>query len=570
MGRLAKLMLSRFTERDVRATGLALCVACVAYFYLLDRAMFSSAHFSPIFRDLLTREDLPAGWLALVICISATLWKRPAPILRLVDFIGQHPIGIALATVAALAVGALVLYHDYPLSMDEYAAVFQSKVFASIAVAAHVPPDLVDWLVVRGFNGSFLVASPQTGRVIEAYWPGFALLLAPFQFLTVPWLCNASLSGLSVFLIYWITREISADRRAAGWAMLFALASGAFLADGISYYSMQAHLTANLVFVALLLRPSTNRAFVAGLVGSLALIIHNPLPHALFAIPWIVALAFQSDRRRHLPPLIVGYLPGVVSGIAWLLYRSEIGLSSADFAAINRAGAGVFAWPNEVLLNTRVAALVKMCVWAMPSLFVLALLGGILRRADSRVRLLVFSATLTFVAYLFVRFDQGHGWGYRYFHSAWGVVPILAGCAMADRPQIDGRLISFAGASAILSLLLLIPFQMSQINRFITQHLAQLPPPRRPGNNVYFIHPLGGFYLADMVQFDPQLRSQDLLLVSHGAVLDTQLIQRNWPGAAKVSGSRAADQWYLGTEDQRRAIPGSKDERQFVIAHIPR
>jgi hypothetical protein len=192
-------MLSRFTERDVRATGLALCAACVAYFFLLDRMVFSSANFSPIFRYLLTRYDLHAAWLALVICILACFWRRPAPILRLIDFIGQHPIRVALTTVGALVVCARVLYHDYPLSMDEYAAFFQSKVFASGTLAAQVPPDLVDWLVVRGFNGTFLIASPQTGRVIEAYWPGFALLLTPFQFISVPSLCNASLSGLSIW-----------------------------------------------------------------------------------------------------------------------------------------------------------------------------------------------------------------------------------------------------------------------------------------------------------------------------------------------------------------------------------
>jgi len=563
-------MWSRFIGRDVRATAVALCAACVVYFYLLDRFVFSSAYFSPIFRDLLTRYDVHAAWLALLICISAGFWRRPAPILRLVDFIGRHPIGIALAAVAGLAVAALLIYHDYPVSMDEYAAIFQSKVFASGAVAAHVPPALVDWLVVRGFNGSFLIASPETGRVIEAYWPGFALLLAPFQFLAAPWLCNASMSGLSVFLIYWITREISGDTRAAGWAILFALASGAFLADGISYYSMQAHLAANLVFVALLLKPSKARAFIAGIVGSLALILHNPVPHALFAIPWIVALASQSERRGHLALLMVGYLPGVALGIAWFRFRTEIGSSSQDFATLGGAAAGVFAWPNKVLLNARLAALVKMCVWAMPSLFVLALYGSILRRADSRVRLLASSAILTLVAYLFVRFDQGHGWGYRYFHSAWGVAPILAGCAMVSRPGIDGRLISFAGACAVLSLLLLIPVQMNQIDQFITQHLAQLAPPRRPGNNIYFIHPLGGFYLADMIQADPQLRNKDLLLVSHGAVLDTQMIQRNWPGAVKVSDTQAADQWYLGAEDLRWPIPGSNDERQFVVEYIPR
>ncbi len=96
-------------------------------------------------------------------------------------------------------------------------------------------------------------------------------------------------------------------------------------------------------------------------------------------------------------PLIVGYLPGVALGIGWLLFRTEIGLSGPALAAIDGAAAGVFAWPDAVLLKSRVAALVKMWVWAMPSLFALALFGGVLRRADSRVRLLVFSAILTFV-----------------------------------------------------------------------------------------------------------------------------------------------------------------------------
>jgi hypothetical protein len=563
-------MLGQVTERGVRAAALVLCTLCVAYFYALDRIVFSSAHFSPIFRDLLVRYDFSAAWLALAICLLAALWRRPAPILRLVDFFSQHSVGVAFATAAVLAVGALVVYHDYPLSMDEYAAVFQSKVFASGSVAAQVPPDLVDWLVVRGFNGAFLIGSQQTGRVIEAYWPGFALMLAPFQFLGAPWLCNASLSGFSIFLIYRITREISEDTRAAGWAMLFALASGAFLADGISYYSMQAHLAANLAFVALLLRPSTNRALAAGLVGSFALILHNPVPHALFAIPWIAALAFQSDRRRHLLPLIVGYVPGIVVGIGWVLFRTETGSGSVSLEAVNDVASGIFAWPDGVLLNTRIAALVKMCVWAMPSLFVLALIGCVLRRSDPRVRLLACSAILTFAAYLFVIFDQGHGWGYRYFHSAWGVVPILAGCAMEERSETKNRLISFAGAAAILSLLLLIPLQMSQIEHFISQHVAQLAAPKRPGNNVFLIHPLGGFYLADMVQFDPLLRNKDLLLVSHGTVLDMQLILHNWPGAVKVSSGRAADQWYLGSEDRRQTTRGGKDDGQFVISQVPR
>src|SRR6202022_2396565 len=101
------------------------------------------------------------------ICVLAALWNRPGPILRLVDFLGNHPYSISLASMAMIALGAISVYHAYPLSMDEYAAVFQAKIFASGHLFAQLPRDLVDWLVVSGFNGSFLVASPESGRALE-------------------------------------------------------------------------------------------------------------------------------------------------------------------------------------------------------------------------------------------------------------------------------------------------------------------------------------------------------------------------------------------------------------------
>jgi hypothetical protein len=546
------------TDRRIYLAGVLLCAMCLAYFYLLDRALFSSAHFSPIFRLLLTVYDSRTAWLALAICLLAALWNRPGPILRLVEVFGNHPYSIALASAALMGFGAVVVYHDYPFSMDEYAAVFQSKIFASGHLFVELPRDLVDWLVVRGFNGSFLIASQETGRAIEHYWPGFALLLAPFEFFKVPWLCNASLAGLAILLIYWITKEITGDRRAAGWALLFTVASGGFVANAISYYSMQAHLTANLLFVALLLKPSGYRALGAGLVGSLALILHNPFPHTLFAIPWIVAMAMERDQRPYLLPLMLGYLPGVGVGLGWLLFRSDFASAAHGASLVSGVVNGVFAWPDSTLLNMRAAAVAKMWLWAVPCLFVFAVLGRLRHRNNRHVRLLTQSAVLTFIAYLFVRFDQGHGW-------AWGAIPILAGCAMTDRSDAQRRLLSFAGAAAILNLLLVMPFQMHQINEVISQHLVQLPPPKRPGNNVYFIHPRGGFYVADMVQIDPLLRDRDLLLVSHGAELDTQLIRQNWPSAVKIASQRAADQWYLGPQDQQVPMSGKNDQRHFVL-----
>jgi hypothetical protein len=158
----------------------------------------------------------------------------------------------------------------------------------------------------------------------------------------------------------------------------------------------------------------------------------------------------------------------------------------------------------------------------------------------------MLSAVCTYAGYLFVHLDQGHGWGYRYFHSAWGVVPILAACALTGRTDAGRGLVTFAGAAAVLSLLLLVPFQLMQIDRFISRHLAMVPAAKRPGGNVYFIDFRGGYYIADMIQMDPLLRSEDLYLATRGGALDEQLIQRNWPSAVQCGGAPGVVQWCLG------------------------
>jgi len=552
---------------------MALCILCIAYFSALDCGLLSSASFTPMFRLLLRSYDAPTAWLGGAVCLLALLWNRSAPVLKLVDYLAAHRGWVALTCVLLTALGSIIVYHGYALSMDEYAAVFQSKLFASGRIHAQLPASLVDWFVVSGFNGSFLFASRETGGVMEGYWPGFALVLAPFQWLGVPGICNALLAGGAVYLIYRVTLEITGDARAAGWAMLFTLASSVFWANAISFYSMQAHLTANLLFAWLLLRPTPMRALSAGIVGSIALALHNPLPHVLFAAPWLLAMAIDKAQRRMLIPLALGYLPlSLILGVGWPMLRAVIApIGDGDSAQIHSL-TQVFVWPDAALLAMRVAALAKMWVWAMPALFVLAVVGRLRYAGDWRVRLLMQSAVLTFLGYCFVKLDQGHGWGYRYFHSAWGVIPILAAGAMNgkagainEQGGASGRVAAFAGAAAILSLAVLVPFQMRQIDEVISLHLAQIPPPQRPGNNVYFIHPDRGFYVADMVQFDPLLRDQDLYLVSHGGELDGQLIRQNWPGASKLAGSAAADQWVLGPGDQRVSIPGASDAKHFVF-----
>ena len=110
--------------------------------------------------------------------------------------------------------------------------------------------------------------------------------------------------------------------------------------------------------------------------------------------------------------------------------------------------------------DVRASSTIKMILWAVPGLFIFAALGARDYRGDHRARLLTYSALLTFAGYLLVWIDQGHGWGYRYFHSAWGVIPVLAGLGVGKRMQADPHLVSFAGAAAVLAAVALVPFQL--------------------------------------------------------------------------------------------------------------
>src|SRR5258708_24989149 len=380
-GAAARTSLSPYsTERRIVVLGVLFTTIALAYFYAADHYFFSTRRMTPIFQSLLMVDDSKTAWLTLGVCIVAAFWKNPMPLLKVIDFVGLHVTTVVTATVALLALGAVFIYHNNAFSMDEYGAVFQAKIFAAGRLTAQLPPSVVDWLVPPGFNGAFLVASRATGHAMEAYWPGFSLLLAPFEFLGAPWLCNASLAGLAIFLIHRITFEITGDRRAAGWAVLFTAASGGFAAYAISYYSMQAHLTANLLFAWLLLRPTPYRAFGAGIVGSLALVLHNPFPHMLFAAPWIIAIACSKEQRRSFFALILGYLPlTILIGAGWLYLRGFVTSGNSGFNVISNSISAVFRLPDMSMIDMRVAAIAKIWSWAVPCLFLLAVLGRLCR-----------------------------------------------------------------------------------------------------------------------------------------------------------------------------------------------
>jgi hypothetical protein len=556
------------TSNDLRAYfwgGICVTGSCFAFIEL------NAYEGGRIFWHLMKIHDQAAS--ALMICIllfsvfaSRFDWLERIPVRQFLCLLDRERNRIALMLWVGLSLGTLVVYRNHPLAMDEYAALFQARIFAAGSIHGHFPPDLIDVLIPPVFQGQFLVADRLTGEVYSAYWPGFSLLLAPFVAIGAPWACNPAIVALSVLLIARIARDTIDDPAAPGWAILFALASPVFLINGMSYYSMPAHLFLNLLFAWLLLVPSISRIACAGLVGGLALCLHNPLPHMAFALPWLIWLGVRHGGRA-LVVIACGYLPlFLLLGMAWVLGHSGTPLagiiSATDPAATasDRATGAIQAVatflriPDGNILLVRTGGFVKLWLWASPLMLVFAFLG--FRGAERpAIRLFGYSALSTALAYFVIRFDQGHGWGYRYFHGAWGVLPVLAALGMrrlTDRLGGGVRPEAVVLVATLMGFALLGTLRAVQVSDFIAEHLEQRPPMQTGGRQI-LVYKGAGYFGLDLIQNDPWLRDPTISLLRPSRATEAEFVRGMLPNDSVVRENRfGRSYWSLpGGEKQK-------------------
>lgn len=500
-----------------------------------------------IFDFLFRQQDLPGAVLVIFMAAAAAWPPLARPALAFVEQIGRRPWSTAFAAFVVLCAGELLVVKGYALAGDEHLVLMQAKAFAAGHLTAQFPPELVSWVLPRIYFDFWLYASPQTGAAVSIYWPGYALLLTPFVLVGAPWACNPLLASGSLVLIGRLAGRLTRAPQAAGWAMLLALASPAFTGMALGYFSMTAHLFFNLLYVWALLE---SRFLLAGLVGSYALVLHNPLPHTLFALPWIAWTAWRKGARALLG-LAAGYLPiSLALGLGWWLVMRKV---QGQLWFAPPGGDLLFYWqlqltrvfidPTLATLAMRAAELVKLWLWTVPGLPALMVAGWWLARREMPPRLLGLSFAISLVAYLFVWFDQGYGWGVRYLHPAFAALPILGAAAILRLESESLR--RYAAAAALLSLVLATPFRWLQIEAFMSEQLARRPPFDPGVREIVFVRLNYDYFTQDFVQNDPFLRAPVIFMLSRGRVEDEKLLRSRFPGARLEREAEFGQVWRL-------------------------
>jgi hypothetical protein len=413
--------------------------------------------------------------------------------------------GLALAVFGLTALGTITVYHRYPLAMDEYLAGWQGRAFRAGQVAASFPDEFRP--LARALTPIFVFANEYTHTWTSGYLPVYAFLHTLFSVAGAGLLLNPLCAALSVLLIAKVARRLwpRDDFAPLGAALLLAT-SAQFLAAGMSFYSMPAHLCLNLLWLWLYLREDWTGTLLLPWIGVAALGLHQPFMHALFAAPFLVRMVRRRPLRMSAYTAAV-YLAGCTLWLLWWkVFRPTM---------ISYDNSQAFAFPSLYIGIAQWLGLIELLSWQNLAVGVLAVVAVFhFRRLDAPARDLSWGLALTYGFYFLVNFDQGHGWGYRYGHAVLGNLILLA--------VAGGRVLIAAGgersvrrlvaAAALVALAVQLPLRAWQVERFVRPFAAANAFIRQIPEEVVVVDPTHVWYAEDLVRNDPFLADRPLIL----------------------------------------------------------
>jgi hypothetical protein len=276
-------------------------------------------------------------------------------------------------------------------------------------------------------------------------------------------LVNPLLAGISVLSLAGASARLwPADTRRGRVAIAYLATSAQFLLVSMSEDASGAHLCFNLLWLYLVLRDDRFGLAAAPWVGVAALALQNPLPHALFAAPFLLRLL----RTRRLG--WIGYY-GAVYGAGALAVHRWMSFSNMEVDA-GRAIALVQGVNLSVLLTWQAPAMALFLVASV-------LLVRSLRPAE---RDLMAGLVLSLAVFFLFGATDDRAWGYQHVYPVLGSAALLAASATVSLAgQRGGALVPrLVAASAAAALLIQVPVRAARAERSMRPSPPVVSTPR--------------------------------------------------------------------------------------------
>jgi hypothetical protein len=470
----------------------------------------------------LLHQDLPVAAL----CVAMTAFVGRVDTGWLLQWgarLGPPSAGkvLALALLCGIAgvLGMWLAFGGYTLSLDEFMANFDARIFAHGQLMA--PVDDAWQPFIAALQPMFLLPVPDNDLWVSCYLPVNAAMRALGEVAHCDWLVNPLLTAFSVVAVWGVARRLWPERPSLALGAAALLASSAQLVVmSMTAYAMPGHLAFNLAWLWLFLRGGRLGHAGALVIGFLATGLHQLAFHPMFAAPFVLQL--WLDRRWRLAGLYT--LAYAAIGLFWIEYWSIemrlMGEAAEDARQlgggwfIERAGEVLSSAMNFGALGAMSESLFRFVTWQNPLTAPLTVLGGVAAfRAKGHMRALALGVLLTILAMLVLEPTQTHGWGYRYLHGLLGSCCLLAVWTWTELTDAiaPSRRAAAQGAFAltcVLSMLVLTPLRTWQAWRYVRPYAAASAQIQAAKAQVVIVDHEGtpGFDAGTVVRNDPYLQ----------------------------------------------------------------
>jgi hypothetical protein len=421
---------------------------------------------------------------------------------------------LAVGVLLVAAVGTNVVFHRFLLADDEYSAWFQAVIFARGKWSATVAADWCPW-IKNMTPTSVGIPAPCTWHL--GFFPLHSMVRAGFFQLGADWLSGPVTAAASVLLIGVIARRLWPQKPRRAWVAMVVLATSTqLLFMSMTMFSMPTHLLFALIWLWLYVVDSQWSVVVLPWVGALALGVHSPFPHLLFAGVFI--LRYLRDRRF----AVTLYVAAVyASTLVWWRDRlSEWSGSAGTLAAatngVRAAAVGSWHIPDLVGIYAHTMSVTLIGTWNMPLMGVCVIAAAVSwSRLDTFSRDAVLSLILTVcLRGVMPPYMDGEGWGYRYVYANLGLLALVTAVGVEVLTVAMGsrRAVLLFAASAVAAVAIQLPMRAVQVRRVIDPYYRTSRFFAAQPESVVAFHAAQFLWARQLVRNDPFLRSRPIIM----------------------------------------------------------
>jgi len=537
----------------------AAIVAIISIKLLADSALNSSLAFVFLYKQdvwLILTGMLVLGACAVTARRHTDLpaWKPPALWLG----------GGAMAVLVWL--GHRVVLLGYDMSRDEQLAGFDARIFASGHLVAPLHASWSEY--ADALNTTFMLSVSDRSAWVSGYLPGNAAIRALFETAGAASLVGPLAVLIGGLALWGCARKIwPQDRSAASLAALLYFTSGQVLLNGMSSYAMPLHLAANLVWLWLFLQNRLRQDLLALCIAFVAVGLHQPLFHPMFAFPLLLGVVLERNWLRS-GVFLAGYLLIGAFWFWWPLYSASLTgspLPGGNAGYLTRLSLALSQGEEGGLLKM-IANLVRFVAWQNLALIPLLVIGVRHLAHDRLMAALAASLALTIIVMTVILPYQGHGFGYRYLHGLIGNAILLAVSGWRIVRAQSPRWNSLVVRASLFGTLVLLPMQLTFAQSFYAPYAAASRAIDALGTDYVLIQGKGAPFAQDLVINDPYLAHRPIRLLQEYTT--PSLLRAICRDGASVGQLPAAYYGRIQDYYTRSDVSGHLDKRKLTSTRL--